>query len=466
MTANRGPGSLRQRLLRWAMLSTVAITCAAAYLSHRQAKADVQELIDAMLSETAALLLAQAQEGGTAGSAAAGPARILGANQPRRTEFAIEFRLGRADGTVLLRTPAAPETPRDRASGFADIRHRGAAWRSLVTESADRTLWLEAVLPQAARDDEALEIAMRAVLPMVLALPLLVGFLYLSVRQGLKPLDDLASGIAARSPGNLARLPTDDAPPEARPLVDALNRLFGRVEAALEGERRFTADAAHELRTPLAALKVHAQLALASGPPPATREALDKVLIGVARATRLVEQLLRLARLDPVVRLDGARPVDLAVLARAAVDEARTAAARTGHALALDVPAEPTCVPGDADLLGAALRNLIDNALRYSPAGTAVLVSVERDGGAFALAVADAGPGVAPELLPRLSERFVRGSDPGADGSGLGLAIVRRVAEVHGASLVLLNRASGGLVARIAWPASPANERDVAATGG
>ena len=451
--ASGAPGSLRRRLLRWATLSTVAIVCVAAFLSHRQARADVQELIDALLTETAALLLAQAADGGL-GMPAAAPARVLGANEPRRTEFAIEIKLGRADGTVLLRTPNAPDTPLGGALGFTDIRHRGAAWRSLVAESADRTLRAEVALPDAARDDEALEIGMRAILPLVLALPLLIGFLYLSVRQGLKPLDDLASGVAARSPANLARLPTGDAPPEARPLVDALNRLFGRVEAALEGERRFTADAAHELRTPLAALKVHAQLALASGSPRQTREALEKVLAGVARATRLVEQLLRLARLDPVVRLDTAHPVDLAALARAAVDEARAAAARTGHALTLDLPGEPACVPADADLLGAALRNLIDNAIRYSPAGTAVRVGVERDRGSLAIVVADAGPGVAAAELPRLSERFYRGSDPGAEGSGLGLAIVRRVAELHGASLVLANRAPGGFVARIAWPAA------------
>ena len=452
--AGGAPGSLRRRLLRWATLSTVAIVCVAAFMSHRQARADVQELIDALLTETAALLLAQAADGGLGMAGAASPARILGAKEPRRTEFAIEIKLGRADGTVLLRTPNAPDTPLGAAVGFADIRHDGAAWRSLVAESADRTLRVEVALPDAARDDEALEIAMRAILPLVLALPLLIGFLYLSVRRGLQPLDDLASGIASRSPDNLACLPTGDAPPEARPLVDALNRLFARVEAVLEGERRFTADAAHELRTPLAALRVHAQLALASQPPRATREALDKVLAGVARATRLVEQLLRLARLDPVARLDAAQPVDLAALAQAAVEEARGAAARTGHTLALDVPGEAARVPGDADLLGVALRNLIDNALRYSPAGTAVQVSVERDRGSLAIVVADAGPGVADALLPRLSERFYRGSDPGADGSGLGLAIVRRVAELHGASLELANRASGGFVARIAWAAA------------
>jgi signal transduction histidine kinase len=123
--------------------------------------------------------------------------------------------------------------------------------------------------------------------------------------------------------------------------------------------------------------------------------------------------------------------------------------------LALDVTGEAVRVPGDVDLVGVALRNLIDNALRYSPAGTAVRVGVERDRGSPAIVVADAGPGVAAAELPRLSERFYRGSDPGAEGSGLGLAIVRRVAELHGASLVLANGASGGFVARIVWPAAP-----------
>ncbi len=448
------PGSLRRRLLRWVTLSTIAIVGLSAMLSHRQALHDVQELIDALMAETAQLLLAQAVDGGGLTGVATVRSDRLGANAPRRSNLPLEVQLGRADGTVLLRTPDAPETSLKAPGGFSDIEHLGAPWRSLVTESADRAYRIQIALPHEARDDEALEIAARVVLPMVVALPLLIGLIYLSVRRGLKPLDDLAADVASRSPTNLSALAAAATPPEARPLVQALNRLLGRVEAALEGERRFTADAAHELRTPLAALKVHAQLALASNPHPVTRTALAKVIAGADRATHLVEQLLRLARLDHVDGLETGRRVDLCVVAAAAVDDARGAADRGGHTLRAELPDTAIVVAGDADLLGTALRNLVDNALRYSPAGSNVVVAVDRTDGAPAIAVADDGPGVPAEDLPRIADRFYRGSEPGAEGSGLGLAIVSRIAEIHGARLVLANCPQGGFIARIGWPAT------------
>ncbi|NJD26427.1 MAG: two-component sensor histidine kinase [Betaproteobacteria bacterium] len=444
--------SLRRRLLRWVTLTTVAILCLAAVLTYRQAREDVQELMDALMAETAQLLLTQASDGGNHVTDLPGRMATLHSTQPRASNLAIEFQIGRTDGTVLLRTAGAPDAPLAAPLGYADVDFEGHSWRTLIAESSNRAFRVQVALLDDIRDEEALEIATRAVLPLGISLPLLIAFIYLSVRRGLKPLDDLAGDVAFRSPENLSPLAADHAPAEVQPLIGALNRLLGRLAATLDNERRFTADAAHELRTPLAALKIHAQVALASAPAGNTREALGKVIAGVDRTTRLVEQLLRLARLDPLDHIAAPQPVDLGELTAVAVADARDAAG--GRTITLLAPAGPLVVPGDPDLLGAALRNIIDNALRYTPLASTVTVSASATDWRPELEVHDDGPGVPPEELPRLTERFFRGSDPGAEGSGLGLAIVRRIAELHGASLEVANRQGGGLVVRLRWPPS------------
>jgi two-component system sensor histidine kinase QseC len=451
------PVSLRRRLLLSVVLTTFATVALAATLAYRQALDDVQELIDALMAETAQLILTQISDNHVGGL----PHRMktLHSNEPRRSDLPLEFQIGLADGTVLARTENAPDVPLTATPGYTDFEFAGEAWRSLIVESANRAYLVQLSLPADIRDHEALEIAWRMLLPFGLMLPLMIGLIYFSVRRGLKPLDDLAADVAARSPENLTALPPGAAPSEAQPLVGALNRLLGRVSTALENERRFTADAAHELRTPLAALKIHAQVAMAGDLTPQTRAALEKMQQGVDRTTRLVEQLLRLARLDPLECVAAPRSVDLAVLAASAADEA-AAAARSGSR-SLTVQADPSagCVDGDPDLLGAALRNLIDNALRYTLAGGHVTVTAGRPDGKPQLGVTDDGPGVPAAELPRLAERFYRGSDPGAEGSGLGLAIVHRIAELHGARLELENLPGGGFAARLQWPAGSEREK-------
>ena len=447
------PVSLRRRLLRWVILTTLATVGLAATMAYRQALDDVQELIDALMAETAQLILTQISDN-HAGSL---PHRgtTLHSNEPRRSDLPLEFQIGLADGTVLARTENAPDVPLTATPGYADFQFGGEGWRSLTVESANRTYLVQLSLPEDIRDHEALEIAWRMLLPFGLMLPLMVGLIYFSIRRGLKPLDDLAAGVAARSPENLSALPPGAAPAEAQPLVGALNRLLGRVSTALDNERRFTADAAHELRTPLAALKIHAQVAMAGELPPPTRAALEKMQQGVDRTTRLVEQLLRLARLDPLERVAAPQSVDLAGLAAVAVDDAAAAARAGGRSLTLHADPAAGTVDGDSDLLGAALRNLIDNALRYTPAGGRVTVTAGRPDGRRQLGVTDDGPGVPAAELPRLAERFYRGSEPGAEGSGLGLAIVHRIAELHGARLELENLPGGGFSACLRWPAGP-----------
>ncbi len=457
----RSPGSLRWRLLRLVSIATLLIWSFAALLTYNQARREVQELMDGQMAKTARLLLAQVRN--DANHLDDLPTRManLRGTRTRRSELLLEFRIGRSDGTILARSSEhAPETPLTGKLGYANIENRTRPWRSLILETADGAYRVQVAHSFHSRDKEALEIAVKTAQPLALLLPLMIGLIYFCVRRGLKPLDDLAADVGSRTPENLSPLAPTTAPKEAQPLVKALNRLLGRLATTLDNERRFTADAAHELRTPLAALKIQAQVAMATKDPEQSRHALAQVIAGADRATRLVEQLLRLARLDPLERLSDPQPFDLAELARAAVDDARSAADARQQQLVLDVAESPLTVSGDRDLLGAALRNLVDNAVRYTQEGGRITVSAGTEYGQIRISVADNGPGVPPEELPHLVERFYRGRDNTAEGSGLGLAIVRRIGELHGARLEVENAAAGGFVATLRWcsGSSPAAE--------
>jgi two-component system sensor histidine kinase QseC len=307
------------------------------------------------------------------------------------------------------------------------------------------------------RDRAALEVAVQSVLPIALMSPLLLLLLYYSVRRGLKPLDDLTADVAARSPDNLMPLAARHVPTEAQPLVVALNRLLFRLRATLDNERRFTADAAHELRTPLAVVRIQAQVAQLTADSADRQHALDQIVAGTDRATRVVDQLLRLARLDPLAQLPTSSEIDLAALARRVLAATPVPEKRPG--LLLQARGKPLAVSGDAELLEIVLRNLLDNALRHTPEAARITVFVRRENDELALGVADDGPGVAADELPRLAERFHRGSEAGSDGSGLGLAIAQRIAELHGARFEAENLAAGGFEARLRWPRPPVTLR-------
>ena len=441
--------SLRRRLLLFISVTSIVLLALASTMSYRRARHDIQELMDDQLAKTAQLVLALA--GQESGALADLPQRLTGVRglKPRRNQLTLEYQVGRADGTVLARSAQAPATPLTARLGYANLESGGERWRSLILESADGLYRAQIAESIPSRDREALEIAIKTVQPLALALPFALLGIYFSIRRGLKPLDDLASEVATRSSDNLAPIAGRRVPREAQPLVVAINRVLYRLGSSLDNERRFTADAAHELRTPLAAARVQAQVAMLSQEAGPRTHALSQTLAGLDRATRLVEQMLRLARLDPLARLPQTAPVDLAALVQRVVAGVQDAKpdARIGQRL----PDEGMIVEGDIDLLEVAVRNLLDNAVRYSPVGSEVTVLLVSDTGEPTLTVQDDGPGVPPEELPRLMERFYRGTAVTAEGSGLGLTIVGRIAELHGAVLELANRPSGGFEARLHW---------------
>ena len=462
--------SLRARLLLTVSIATLLVWGAAGVASYDQALHEADELMDGQLAQSAKLLMAQvlheADELEAKGMSAAHPTEItqnLDYDASHPYEQHLEFRVLNRNGLLLLRSAQAPEmgapTPDREIATYRDIEHAGQPWRQLSLRSPDGDYLVQIAHPIQERERVGLEVASQVALPILLALPILALLVYFSVRSSLKPLEELAADVAARSPDNLEVLSEPQTLRETQPLVAALNRLLSRLAATLDNERRFTADAAHELRTPLAAVKVQAQVALASTDPTDHQHALRQVLAGADRATRLVEQLLRLARLDPLARLPQTHSLDLAASAASVVADMQAQADTKQQQLSFTTAAAPILIQGDADLLAVALRNLIENALRYTPAGGVIEVRADLAANLASkqplLVVRDSGPGVNAEEAPRLLERFYRGqaaaNAEGSHGSGLGLAIVQRIAELHGAKLEIENHASGGLEVRLRW---------------
>jgi len=281
---------------------------------------------------------------------------------------------------------------------------------------------------------------------------LIVGWV---VGRALAPVQQLRRQLAARRADELAPLPVAGLPAEVAPLVAEMNGLLARLEAAWQQLSDFTADAAHELRSPLAALRLQVQGLQRADTDEARQTATERLLAGVDRATRLVEQLLALARHDGNGAASATAPVDLAALARRALHDATSEAQARQIELRGPDAAAPVMIQGQADALAVLLRNLIDNALKHTPAGGVVQVSVRHGEGAGAeLAVEDSGPGIAPEDRQRVLDRFYRVPGTPGHGSGLGLAIVQAVARRHGARMEVGESAGlGGARVEVSWPA-------------
>ncbi len=434
----RRPRSLQGRLVGLVVALVGGVWLGAALFTLFDARHQIEELLDSHLAQSAALLAARhdADPPDKAGMAAPASHRYA-----RRVAFQVWH-----GGRLALRSTNAPATPMaSRASGFGTQRlDDGRRWRVYASPGADDGVQIYVGERMEARDD-ILQAVMRGMLaPLLLVLPLLAALGWWAVHHGLRPLRHLGRTLAQRAPDALQPVALPQLPTELQGLVDALNALFGRVARLLDGERRFTADAAHELRTPIAAIRAQAQVAMAACDDGVRRHALQATLDGCDRAARLVDQLLTLARLEGRAPSSG-QPVALAALARAAIAELMPQAMARHQQVTLDAP--DTCrVAGDATLLGVLLRNLVDNAMRYSPEGARIDVALSRGALHWTLSVDDSGPGMDDVSRTRLGERFFRVLGTEASGSGLGWSIVRRIADLHGLTLAAVPSASlGGL---------------------
>jgi signal transduction histidine kinase len=331
--------------------------------------------------------------------------------------------------------------------GFSTQRLGGQDWRMFSAATPLRVV--QVAQPLAVRQKLAAVAALRSVVPVAVALPLVAAALWWLIGVSLAPLARVTQAAQAGGANALDALPTDGLPGEIAPLVDAFNGLLGRLAAAFDAQRGFVADAAHELRSPLTALKL--QLGLLRGATPGEDQdaAINRLRGGIDRAAHLVEQLLALARAEPGAPA-AELALDLAELARQAVADVQPLAERAGVALTLTAP-DPLPLRGDPQALRGALRNLVDNAVKYG-ARTVQVAALRGPGGAPLLRVDDDGPGIPPDARERVFARFQRGEDASVEGSGLGLAIVRAAARRQGADVVLGTAPAGGLRAEIRWP--------------
>lgn len=419
--------SLKRHLLLGLLAVVAAVWLATAAYSYFDARHEINELLDAHLAQSASLIVAQVGHD-------LEEIDLEHAPKTDKRSRGVAFQIWERGRVLRLHSADAPSSRlARREEGYSNATIDGKSWRVFSTWDARRRFLVQIAERDEARREIAAGIATNLLLPLLFALPVLALFVWLSIGRAVKPLNRLGQDVEGRKADDLRPFSPGRAPKEVIPLVRSLNALFDRVGRLIENERRFTADAAHELRTPLAALKTQAQVAKGASDDGARQHALDGVIEGCDRATRLVDQLLTLARLEP----DAARragPCELAGLAREVIAELAP------FALAKDVDielrrSEAVCVEGHRDLLSVLLRNLVDNAVRYSPHGSSVNVDVLSSGEGATISVTDEGPGVALDERARLGQRFYRVLGTGQTGSGLGLSIVRRIAEMHSARL-------------------------------
>jgi two-component system OmpR family sensor kinase len=432
--------SLRARLLGSLLAAVVLVGVVGGWIVYRNALAEADAFFDYHLRQTALILRDE-------------PVEYLLAPRLPSTDATYDFvvQVWSLDGIrVYLSRPHAV-LPDITTLGFSTVTTReGGRWRVFGVQAVTRVI--QVAQPMSVREQRAAELALQTLKPFALLLPVLALVIWIAVGHALEPLRQLTAQVKARRVNALDALPATQLPDEVQPLVLALNDLLGRLRAALERERAFMADAAHELRTPLTALHLQTGM-LARASSEAEREAaMSTLAAGVQRAIRLVEQMLALARQEP--RADSQPvPVRLDELAREIVAEL-VPLADAGHIDLGIAAAQPATVAADPDALRTLLRNLVDNAVRYTPAGGRVDVTVESTAAGARVSVTDDGPGIPTEERARVFDRFHRRAGTTPTGSGLGLAIVKAIADAHGATVNLADGPAGkGLAVTVAFPA-------------
>ncbi len=427
--------SLRRTALGWMAALLAGIGLAAMVAAYILARSEAADFLDGQLRQVAL------NAGPGLAVADAPPA----ADQDPEDQIAVTI----WKGTTVLRSDPGVDTRRPQRTGYADVIMGGEPWRTYTTGSG--ALMVRVAQRDVVRAEFARSAALGAVTPLLLLVPLswiVVGW---AMNRVLGRLDGLVQDLVGRSAAVAVPLSTSDVPVEIVPLVEAMNGLILRLRAAVDAQKQFVADAAHELRTPLAAMQaqVDALVGADGSVPAAGRSALSA---GLRRARHSIDQLLRLARLDDQGQ-PAAEPIDLEPLLLDCVADHAVLAERAGIDLGAQIEASATIHGTEAEIR-TLLTSLLDNALRYTPSGGQVDVGLSRDNGRCVVTVRDTGHGLTPGSEDRLFDRFFRAASKDIEGTGLGLAIARRVADRHGLRLTVENRRDGqrGVLARIVLP--------------
>ena len=439
--------SIRRQLLIWLLVGLSVSTVVAAFAVYKRTWAEAGELFDYQLQ---LMSVAFPHEG--FGSATAPPLDAADAGD------VMVVQIWNQNGArVYLSRPGAA-VPQSVNVGFSTVRGPNGDWRVYNTLVGNNIV--QVAQPMRVREELAAGLALRTMAPLLILLPILILLIWVTVGRGLRPLNEVASAVGKRSAEVLEPLPSQHLPSEVKPLVTALNDLLARLENSLNLQRTFIADAAHELRTPLTAVRLQVQMAERAGTDGERAAAFAHLKGGIDRATRLVEQLLTLARNEPDAAERPFLPVDLLDVAREIVAERAPVADAKGVDLGLSGET-PARIMGDAGGLRAMLGNVVDNAIHYTPAGGKVDVEVAVKDGRATVVVRDTGPGIPVAERERIFDRFYRGRTAGVTGSGLGLAIVRKVAQRHRATIDLGTDGGGcGLKIAVRFPPAECNGQD------
>ena len=429
--------SIRRQLLVWLLALVIVGVGFAGWLIYRQALAEANELFDYQLEQIAAAL----------------PSEPFSSVLQSRSDSdeGVVIQIWNRNGVLMYYShPRVPLAPHAELGFSTESTPRGV-WRVYSAIVGDNVVQL--AQPLSIRNRLAAGVAWRTLWPLVVLLPLLGMAIWIIVGRGLTPLQRVTRALDTRHPEALEPLPDNRLPEEVVPVVRALNALLARLATALDTQKAFVADAAHELRTPLAAVQIQSQLVARAKDDASRKEALDDLQAGITRATRLAEQLLALARSEPDGKSET-KPVDLHALLDECVGASVLVAQQRGVDLGIEA-SEPATISGDANALRVMFNNLIDNATKYTPDGGRVDVCLQVIDGNPTLEIADSGPGIPADERERVFDRFYR-AGTGASrartdvaGSGLGLAIVRRIAVQHDAKVSLAESKSGGLLVSI-----------------
>lgn len=452
--------SLRNRTLRLVLALLILGTLTISIYNFHDSSHEITEIYDAQLAQSARLLQGvvqmplpdeQRQQLYEAFNNALSQAGRHKVGHPYEGKMA--FQVWDLQGHSLVRSASAPLFEHPPSSpGFAEVEIAGVGWHGFLLPDEQQGLRIWVGERDDVRQDLVNRIVRHTLIPNLVGIILLAVLVWLAIGWGLKPLQNMAQVIRARHAESLEPLQLTPLPKELEPMQAALNRLLSQIGHLLQRERRFIGDAAHEMRTPLAILRIHVQNALEAQDADARGQALQFLLGGVDRLTRVVNQLLTMARVEPEAAREDWQLVDVESVVRDTLAELTPWLLDRGLELSLDVAPGSYETPSDAQAIGIALQNLVTNAANFSPTGGEVTVQLKQEGACFNLAVRDRGPGIDEAKIERLFERFYsRGNH---NGAGLGLSIVEMIAKRLGGAIELENHAQGGLLATLSIPRS------------
>lgn len=457
--------SLHARL-RWLIIVVlIAVLLPLGVLSFRRTITEVDELSDGRLAQSARTLQVLVEHAGIHALRGrdvhgvqvpieVGPASPLKMHGDT-FESEVGFQIIDASGHVILVSTNLTSLPPPQAgdSDFRNVRLGAYRWRVFTLPGTADGVVIRTGERYDSRQDITRAVWLEHSLPLLIGLPLLAVLIGWAVRRGLRPLESLARALSSREPGSREPVLLHDAPLELQPVLAALNGQLARLEDALERERRFSADVAHELRTPLASVMINLESAMAMTDPVEAHATLANAQHGVAGLARRIEQLLALARLEAGAASGQRNRIDLVAVAMTVIEELAPVIADSGVELSFAPLTPALIVQGWEAALAALLRNLLENALRHLPAGGQVQLSIAQVGRDAIVEVVDDGPGIPAERRAAVFARFHREADGRGDGYGLGLSIVQRAAQLHDASIQLLDSPHGsGLRVRVTIP--------------